>query len=137
MLTLTWLSGMAFEADPPSGQKFTMDAYPESGGQNLGPTPVETLIGALAGCTAMDVVSILAKKRQKLTGYRVELEWERPPQGQQPRPITAIRVRHIIEGENIDPSAVAQAVQLSDEKYCTVATTLRLGTQIHTEWSIA
>ena len=136
MLTLRWLSGMAFEADPPSGQKFTMDAYPDSGGQDLGPTPVETLIGALAGCTAMDVVSILQKKRQKVTGYRVELEWDRPPQGQQPRPIIAIRIKHIVEGEGLEPAAVAQAVQLSDEKYCTVATTLRLGTQIHTEWQI-
>lgn len=136
MLTVEWKGGMAFEANPPSGRRFMMDAIPEEGEAGLGPSPVETLIGALAGCSAMDVVLILGKKKQTITDYRIEVEWDRGPTGVFPRPITAIRVRHLVKGENLDPDALARAVELSDEKYCTVATTLRMGTQISTSWEI-
>ncbi len=136
MLTVDWKGGMAFEASPPSGAAFVMDTYPESGGHNLGPTPVETLVSALAGCTAMDVVSILQKKRQNLDAYRLEVEWDRGPEGVWPRPVTAVRVRHVLRGKDLDEVAVARAIELSDTKYCSVSATLRPGVAIHTEFVI-
>ena len=74
MVTVNWTGNMAFEADPPSGNRFVMDAYPESGGEGKGPTPLEAFMSSLAACTAMDVISILRKKRQDVTSYRIEVD---------------------------------------------------------------
>ena len=128
---------MAFEVSPPSGNTFMLDSHPEFGGGNKGPTPVEALLGALAACTAMDVISILQKKRQDVTSYRIEVEGVRPPTGEYPRPFNSISLKHILSGPDLDPEAVARAIQLSDEKYCSVMATLRMGPEIHTSWEIA
>lgn len=136
MLTVNWKGGMAFEADPPSGNRFVMDAIPEVGGEDKGPTPVEALCASVAACSAMDVLSILEKKKQVVTAYRIEVEWRRGPEGQYPRPIVGMVVRHVVQGESLDPAAVARAVQLSDEKYCTVIATLRTAPSVVSEWKI-
>lgn len=127
---------MAFEAQPESGNRFVMDAYPESGGEGKGPTPLETMLCAAAACSAMDVISILSKKRQNVTSYQVEIGGERTVEGVYPRPYTSITVRHILKGENLDADAVARAVQLSDEKYCTVLATLRAQPKIESVFVI-
>ena len=124
-MTVQWKGRRVFEADPPTGNKFVMDAYPESGGQDKGPTPMEAFIASGAACSAMDVLQILEKKRQKVTSYRVEVEGEQSAEGGYPHPYTSLTFRHILEGENLDEHAVEQAVRLSDEKYCTVIATLR------------
>jgi putative redox protein len=136
MVTVTWQGNMAFEVNPPSGNKITLDAIPEVGGENKGPTPVEALLGSIAACTAMDVISILRKKKQVVTSYTIEVTGERTEEGVYPRPFTSFTVKHILEGENLDPAAVARSVQLSDEKYCTVVSTLRLGPTVSTVWEI-
>jgi putative redox protein len=137
MIEVNWKGGMAFQAAGQSGIAFTFDAYPESGGSGLGPTPLEGFLGALAACTAMDVISILEKKRQKVTSYRVEVEGDRTPPGSPfPRPYTALRLRHILTGENLDQDAVARAIELSDEKYCSVSATLRFGPPVTSEWVV-
>lgn len=127
---------MAFEAFPPSGNAFTMDATPESGGTQQGPTPLEALCASVAACSAMDVVSILGKKKQVVNQYRVEIEWTRAPEGTFPRPVTSMVVRHIVRGVNLDPAAVARAVELSDQKYCTVISTIRTAPPIVSEYRI-
>jgi putative redox protein len=136
MVTVNWAGGMAFEATPPSGNKFVMDSHPDFGGANLGPSPVEALLSALGACSAIDVLSILEKKRQQLTAYRVEIEGERPPHGEFPRPFLSIVIRHIVCGINIDAAAVQRAVQLSDEKYCSVIATLRAAPRVSSEFRI-
>jgi putative redox protein len=74
----------------------------------------------------MDVVSILEKKKQKITHYRVEIEGERAPHGAPyPRPYTSLTIKHILEGEDLDEAAVKRAIELTDEKYCSVIATLR------------
>ncbi len=137
-VSVEWKGGMAFEATPPSGTKFHMDAYPDSGGQGLGPTPLEAFLGSVGACTAMDVVNILAKKKQVVTSYRIEVEGDRQPlEAGWPRPYTELRVKHILSGDNLDPEAVARAIELSDEKYCSVASTLRQSPPIKTSFEIA
>lgn len=136
MVALEWQGNWAFEATPPSGNRIVMDALPELGGENRGPTPVETLLAAVGACSAMDVISILEKKRQVVTKYRVEVDGDRVPQGEWPRPFLAIRIRHVLSGENLDPQAVARAVELSDTKYCSVSATLRSSPTITTDWVI-
>jgi putative redox protein len=136
MVEVNWKGDMVFEADTPTGNKFVMDAYPEEGASNQGPTPLEALQSSLAACTAMDVISILHKKKQSVTSYRLEVEGERGPEDVYPRPFLSLTVRHIIKGKNLDPAAVKRAVELSDEKYCTVMATLRHGPTVKAEWRI-
>jgi len=136
MVTVNWKGGMAFEANPPSGNKFVMDALPEFGGEGSGPSPVEALAGAVAACSAMDVIGILQKQRQKVESYRIEVEWTRAPQGEWPRPITSMVVRHVVKGENLDENALAKAVELSDTKYCSVIATLRSAPVVTSEYAI-
>lgn len=136
MMKVEWKGGMAFEATGDNGQSFVMDAHPEHGGENGGVSPVEALLAAAAACSGMDVVSILRKKQQKLTGYRIEVSIERDPPGEWPRPIKKMTVRHIVQGEGLDEAAVARSIQLSDEKYCTVLATLRLSPQIESTYTV-
>lgn len=135
--TLEWTgNGKAFEATPPSGFKIVFDTDPDFGGTGAGPMPLETMVCAIAACTALDVLSILEKKRQKVTAYRIEVDWDRDPPGDWPRPIKAIRIRHVVEGENIEEAALARAIELSDQKYCSATATLRFGPTIANEWQI-
>lgn len=136
MVSVEWKGDLAFEATPPTGHKFVLDAYPEEDKPSLGPTPVEALLASIAACSAIDVISILKKKQQTVSAYRVEVDGVRGPEGVYPRPFTSITVRHIVSGENLDPAAVARSVELSDTKYCTVMSTLRLGPEIQSVWEI-
>ena len=114
-----------------------MDAIPEVGGKELGPTPVEALVGSVAACSGIDVLSILEKKKQKVESYRMEVVYHRDPPGSEwPRPVKSMVIRHFIKGENLDPGAVDRSVKLSDEKYCTVIATLRIPVEVHSEWKI-
>jgi putative redox protein len=100
-----------------------------------GPKPVELVAAGLAGCTAFDVITILRQKyRQKVTGYEVRVEAdqaERPPQV-----YTAIRIHHVVRGFDIDPSAIEQAIHLSEEKYCSVGAMLQKTAALHTTYEI-
>jgi putative redox protein len=97
-------------------------------------TPMELLLLALGGCTAVDVVSILKKKRERVTAYRVEVSGAR--RDEHPRAYTRMEVRHVVTGRGVSERAVAQAVELSETKYCSVAATLRPGVEIVTTYEI-
>ncbi len=97
-------------------------------------TPMEMLLLGLGGCTAVDVVSILKKKRERVTAYRVEVSGER--REEHPRAFTRMEVRHVVTGKGVSEKAVAQAVELSETKYCSVAATLRPGVEIVTTYEI-
>lgn len=136
LTTVEWKGGMVFESTPPSGNRLVIDISVEEGGSNTGPSPVEALLSAIASCSAVDVVMILQKKKQVVTSYRVEIDGERGPVGVYPRPFTSIVVRHIVSGENLDPAAVARAVSLSNDKYCTVLATIRSSPSVTSDWVI-
>jgi len=91
----------------------------DSGAEAEGPSPMQVVMAALGGCTAMDVISILRKKRQAVTGYEVEVVGERRTD-QHPKVFTRLEVVHKVRGHGVSPAAVAEAVQLSDTKYCSV-----------------
>jgi putative redox protein len=97
-------------------------------------TPLELLLIALGGCTAVDVVSILKKKRERVTGYRVEVRGTR--REEHPRAFTRMELRHIVRGHNVSEKSVASAIELSETKYCSVAATLRPGVEIVTSYEI-
>jgi putative redox protein len=97
-------------------------------------SPMELLLLALGSCTAVDVISILKKKREQVTDYRVEVRGER--RTEHPRAYTRMEVRHIVSGRGVSERAVAQAIELSETKYCSVAATLRHGVEIVTTYEI-
>src|SRR5438094_5242706 len=97
-------------------------------------TPMELLLIALGSCTAVDVISILKKKRQQVTDYRVEVSGAR--RDEHPHSYTRLDVKHIIRGHAVSEQAVARAVELSDTKYCSVAATLRGSAEIITSYEI-
>lgn len=131
--TTTWLGGMTFDAE--SRGHHLMTDSPGGEGSNRGPTPTELLLMGLAACTAMDVVSILKKKRQPVTGVVVRADGEQA--GDHPYRFTRITVTYEVAGEGVDLAAVERAVELSEEKYCSVAATLREPTDIVTRIVLA
>lgn len=97
-------------------------------------TPMEMLLIALGSCTAVDVISILKKKRQKVTDYRVEVSGQR--REEHPHAYTRLDVKHIVRGHAVSAQALERAIQLSDTKYCSVAATLRGAAEISTSYEI-
>ncbi len=104
------------------------------GDRHAAATPLEMLLVSVAACTAFDVQSILEKKRQDVTGYDVEITGTRAET--HPRKFTAFHINHIVHGRNISEKAVADAIKLSDETYCSVAATVRPTAEITTSYEI-
>jgi len=109
-------AGMRFEGEAGSGQRMLLDASAYGGGQNAGFRPMELLLVGLAGCTGMDVISILRKKRQVVTGYQVLVQGIRAET--HPMVFEDITVEHIITGQHLDHEAVRRAIVLSEQRYC-------------------
>jgi putative redox protein len=95
---------------------------------------MELVLLGLAGCTAMDVISILRKKRQHVTGFEVEAHAERADE--HPKVFTSILVKFLIEGINVDPEAVRRSIELSETRYCPVQAMLAPGVHIRNEYEI-
>jgi putative redox protein len=112
----TLATAMRFEVQAGSGHHVTLDAAEHSGGQNTGFLPMEMLLVGLAGCTGMDVISILRKKRQQVTAYEVRVEGIRADD--HPKVFVEISVKHLITGYHLQPEAVARAIELSEQRYC-------------------
>lgn len=118
--------GLRFVAESGSGHAIVLD----DGRGDTGMRPAELIPMAIAGCTAMDVITILRKKRQIVTGYRVLASGTQ--QDGHPNAFTRIDVLHVVDGESIDTDAVRRAIELSATKYCSVGATLSSGlTEVH------
>jgi putative redox protein len=120
-----------FVGRTPSGHLILLDT---DHNRNSAPTPMDLLSVALGACTGVDVISILRKKRQEVSAYRVEIRSER--RDEQPRSYKRMEVNHIVTGRNISVQSVAQAIQLSEEKYCSVAATFRPTAEIVSSFEI-
>ena len=129
--TVQFVSDDLFVGTSPSGHAMVLDTDKE---RSSAPSPVELLLLALGSCTATDVASIMAKKRQRVTRYVIEVSGER--RDEFPRKFTSMKVHHILTGRGLSPKAVAQAIELSDTKYCSVAATLRPGVEIQSSFEI-
>lgn len=129
--TVTYAGDEFFIGTPPSGHAQVIDV---KGDRRAAPTPMEMLLVSVAGCTAADVISILEKKRQDVTAYNVEITGERKED--HPRAFIKFHVHHIVHGRNLSEKAVADAIELSDTKYCSVAATVRPTAEITTSFEI-
>lgn len=132
--TVKWLDGMTFIAETGTGHLLAMDGAPEAGGRNLAPRPMELLLAGTGGCSAFDVVLILKKSRQAVTGCEVRLIAERAESD--PKVFTRIGFHYIVKGHNLKPDAVERAIHLSAEKYCSASIMMaETATLTHT-WEI-
>lgn len=111
-----WKGDMSFTGINDEGFLLPMDAKANVGGKGLGFQPLQLLAIGLAGCTGMDVISILQKKRQDVTGFQVNAEVESATE--HPKVFTNIILTYTVKGRNLDPQAVERAVELSETKYC-------------------
>jgi len=114
--SVTWDQGLTFTGTASTGYKVPLGADSSLGGENDGFRPMELMAISLAGCTAMDTISILQKKRQQVTGFEVRVRTERTTE--HPRVFTKMDVTYIVTGKQIDQAAVERAIELSETKYC-------------------
>lgn len=135
---ITWINGRAFLGESSSGHAVVMDGAPEAGGRNIGVRPMEMLLLGLGGCTAFDVVMILEKGRQKVTGCEVALEGEREPvePGSEMKPFTKVHMVFTLTGRGLNPAQVERAIKLSEEKYCSATAMFRKTAEMTSEWRV-
>lgn len=126
--------GMRFQAVANSERPIILDSSVAGGGSGMGPTPMELVLMGLAGCTAMDVVSILRKKRQDVTDFEIRAHADKSTD--HPKVFTSATLEYVVTGRNIDPAAVERAIQLSTETYCSVHAMLHKAMQITTTYRI-
>lgn len=134
--TINWMpaTGMAFSAETGSGHLITMDGAPDGGGRNLAPRPMETLLAGAGACTAYDVVLILQRGRHAVSGCQVKVQAERAPAD--PKVFTRLQLHFVVTGRALPPAAVARAIELSHEKYCSATIMLAKTAEVATSYEI-
>jgi putative redox protein len=134
--TIDWLpaSGMAFSAETGSGHLLAMDGAPDGGGRNLAPRPMEMLLAGAGGCTAYDVVLILKRGRHAVSGVRVKVGAERATED--PKVFTKLHLHFVVTGRGLPEQAVARAIELSHEKYCSATIMLSKTAEVTTSHEI-
>jgi putative redox protein len=114
--------GLQFVGRADSGPAIVMDADAEVGGHNSGARPMELLLIGMGGCSGMDIVSILKKKKETVTGVEINVDGTKAKE--YPQKFTEIAIEFVVKGKNLKEEAVRRAVQLSMDKYCSVKATL-------------
>ncbi len=134
--TINWLpaSGMGFVAETGSGHLLTMDGAPDGGGRNLAPRPMETLLAGAGACSAYDVVLILKRGRHAVSGCQVKVHADRAEVD--PKVFTRINMHFVVTGQKVPEDAVARAVALSHEKYCSATSMLGKTAEIRTSFEV-
>ena len=120
---LKWTGGIRFEGTSAFGHTIATDGIKKVGGAENGYKPTELVLYGLAGCTGVDVVKILEKMRQEVTGIEIEVKGYQPDE--YPKPFNKIEVKYIIRGKNLDKDKISRAISLSEEKYCMVSLSLK------------
>jgi putative redox protein len=134
--TINWMpgTGMGFTAETGSGHLLTMDGAPDGGGRNLAPRPMETVLAGTGGCTAYDVVLILKRGRHAVSGCQVKVTAERA--SEDPKVFTKIHMHFVVSGKDLPEAAVARAIQLSHERYCSASIMLGKTAEISTSHEV-
>lgn len=119
---VTYTEGLQFVGQAGSGHAIVLDGDSDVGGQNSGLRPMELLLIGLGGCSGMDVVSILRKKKEKLTSLEIDVRGRKAKE--YPQKYTDVDIEFVVRGKNLSENAVKRAIQLSMDKYCSVKATL-------------
>lgn len=131
---VTHVEGLQFVGNSATGHAIVMDGDAEVGGKNTGPRPMELLLLGIGGCSGMDIISILRKKKQQVTGLEILVKGRKADE--YPKKLNDISLEFIVRGRDISDNAVKRAVDLSMDKYCSVKATLEGTTDIHFSYSI-
>ena len=132
--SMTWKGGLKFEGTGEFGHTIITDGGKKAGGEEAGHKPTELLLWGIASCTGIDVVRILEKKRQKISSLDIEVTAH---QGENyPKPFHTIEVKYIARGKDLDPNKLAQAIELSESKYCVVSQTVTHPGKVTTSYEI-
>ncbi len=123
-----WAGDMQFIGQSGTGHAMVMDANPDFGGYDSGMRPMELLLIGLGGCSGMDIVSILKKKKQDIRGLEIKVNAQQAEK--YPKRLTEISIEFIVKGKSLSEEAVKRAVELSMEKYCSVKATLEHSAKI-------
>ena len=132
--TVRWTQGMTFLAETESNHVLAMDGAPEGGGRNLAPRPMELVLAGTGGCTAYDVVLILRKSGQAVTGCEVKLSADRATSD--PKVFTRIHMHFIVRGKALKRNLVEHAIRLSYEKYCSASIMLAKTAELSKDFEI-
>lgn len=131
---LTWKQALAFTGISDLGVKIPMDAVPEHGGSGKDASPMEFILMGVGGCTAMDVMSILQKRRMAISNFEVNIHADRA--AEHPKVFTDITIEYIITGKGIDRESVERAIDLSENKYCAAMEMMRKSAKVNTSYRI-
>ena len=134
VVKVTWNNKLSFSGVGESDFTLPLDAEASVGGENTGFRPMELIAIGLAGCTGMDTISILKKKRQDVTSFEVRVKAERADEF--PKIFTHIILEYIVAGHNIDPAAVERSIELSATKYCPAQAMLSKACKIEHKYTI-
>ena len=132
--TVRWAGEMSFLGETGSGHSVVMDGAPDGGGRDLAPRPMELVLAGTGGCSAYDVVLILKKSGQPITGCDVRLSAERAPTD--PKVFTKIHMHFVVRGRGLKPNLVEHAIRLSHEKYCSASVMLGKTAEITKDFEI-
>lgn len=132
--SIEWTGDAGFLGKSGSGHAVQMDGPPDHGGKNQGPRPMEMLLLGLGGCAAFDVVLILKRGRQAISGCQAEIEADRADTD--PKVFTRIHLHFVVEGTDLDPRKVERAISMSAEKYCSASIMLAKTAQITHDFEI-
>ncbi len=127
---VTWLQRLSFIGTADSGFEVPLGVIKEQGGDDDGLRPMEMLLIGLAGCTAMDAISIMQKKRQDVSAFEVQVHADRADQ--HPKVFTRIVLEYIFSGHNLDRTAAERSVELSADRYCPAQAMFKLAVPIET-----
>ncbi len=131
---IKWESGIRFKGTSQFSLPVTIDGSIEAGGTENGYKPTELLLFSMAGCTGIDVVRILNKMRQEISGVEIEVKAFHPDE--YPKPFSRFEIKYIFTGRNLEKEKIEKAISLSDEKYCMVSQTLKGVARIITSYEI-
>jgi putative redox protein len=131
---LNWTEKRGFIGETESGHKINIDIAIEKGGGNTGPAPMELVLLSLGGCTGIDVASILEKKRAKIEAIEIKLEAEQAEE--HPKVFKKIKIEYIFQGKDLKHSDLKKAIELSQEKYCSVTAMLNKTAELSYTWKI-
>ena len=132
--TIDWQGQLQFSGTADSGHQVTIDGPSDLGGENTGFRPMEMILLGVGGCSAMDVMHILRKSRQDVTGCRIEIDGRRADRD--PKVFTDIHLQFFVSGQDLNEKHVARAVQLSAEKYCSASIMLQDSVNISHDYTI-
>ncbi|MBE0425517.1 MAG: OsmC family protein [Nitrospirae bacterium] len=131
---IIYVQGLQFVGETSSGHAIVMDGDPGVGGNNTGPAPMELLLLGIGGCSGMDVISILKKKKQDVRGLEINVKGEKA--NEYPKKFTDIDLEFVIKGKNISKEAVKRAIDLSMNKYCSVKANLEGSAKVNFSYKI-